>query len=54
MQKANRKNFVDSHLGIAFKLGIMMKVTTFAQKEAKTVKVKINGVEKTKTINFAL
>ena len=43
LQKANRKTYVDKHLGIAFKLGIMMKVTQLAQEETKTVKVKING-----------
>ena len=43
LQKANRTKFVTSHLGIAFKLGIKLKVAELAQEQNEVIHIKKNG-----------
>lgn len=52
LQKANRAKLVESHLGIAFKLGIKMKVKELAHKENESVKVIVKGKEKRIRIDY--
>ena len=52
LQKANRKKWVESHLGTAFKLGIKLKVAELEVKENEVIKVKVNGKECVRHIDF--